>query len=278
MPGVLIDGQPGHCIDASDRGLHYGDGLFETIAVHGGVPALLDDHLRRLAEGGGRLAIPLPEIDGLGRQIRRLASSMTHGAVKLIVTRGSGGRGYRPPQRPCARLVLSAHPFPDYPDAWWRDGVRIRWCGTRLGRNPALAGIKHLNRLEQVLARAEWDDPEIAEGLMRDSDGRVVEGTMTNLYARFGMCLRTPPLEACGVAGVMRARLPALAESHGLRWEVAPLMPSDIERADALLLSNSLIGLWPVARLAARRYDPAAYPRALVDAARALAWGGEVDA
>ncbi len=267
--------EPDTCIDAADRGLHYGDGLFETIAVHKGIPVLLDDHLQRLDEGCRRLAIPLAGRDRLRARLVTHAASLKHGVLKLIVTRGTGGRGYRPPADPHPSRLISHHPFPDYPEVWWRDGVRARWCATRLGRNPALAGLKHLNRLEQVIARAEWSEDDIAEGLMRDSTGQVVEGTLSNLFVLDGQRLRTPPVDACGVAGVMRARLPALAARFGFEVQITPLDPTDLQRADALLLSNSLIGLWPVAELDGRRYAPRAFPRALIAAARALARGGE---
>lgn len=121
-----------------------------------------------------------------------------------------------------------------------------RICLTRLGQNTALAGIKHLNRLEQVLARREWGDPDIREGLLLDAEGNVVEGTMSNLFAIQGSTLVTPDLTRCGVAGIMRTVVLEQAAGLGLGVSVQPLPLAEVEQADELFLTNSLIGVWPV--------------------------------
>jgi 4-amino-4-deoxychorismate lyase len=144
--------------------------------------------------------------------------------------------------------------------------VSVRYCATPISANPVLAGIKHLNRLEQVLARAEWQDPEIAEGLMTDADGRVVEGTMSNLFVVSAEGLSTPPVDRSGVAGVMRGLVLDLAVQLGLPVRVCEIRRSDLQRADVLFLTNSLIGLWPVRQLEHRIYDIAAIPDRLREA------------
>lgn len=248
-----------------DRGFQYGDGLFETIAVFDGRPCLWTAHIARLARGAERLGIPLPDTAQLADEARTLSQGVERGVLKLMLTRGAGGRGYGPPKTPRARRVLSLHPWPDYPAAWARHGVQVRWCDTPLGLNPVLAGLKHCNRLEQVLARAEWGDPAIAEGLMCDTNGQVVEGTMTNLFVLSGGTLHTPSLTSCGVAGIARAEVLAAADQLGIAWEETAVSRADVANADAVLLSNSLIGLWPVAQLAEREWSPDAWPRALID-------------
>mgnify|MGYP000152111250 CR=1 FL=1 len=176
------------------------------------------------------------------------------GALKIIVTRGSGGRGYRPDPAARSRRILHWFPAPAHPPSWSSEGVCTRFCTTTLGRNPRLAGIKHLNRLEQVLARAEWEDPAIAEGLMLDSEGLVIEGTMSNIFVEREGRLLTPRLDRAGVEGVVRALVLEQARAQGIVCEERDLAPQDLLEADALFLSNSLIGIWPVRRLEARRY------------------------
>ncbi len=245
---ILVDGDPRDTIPADDRGLQYGDGLFETLAVFDGVPRRWPRHYARLTQGGERLGIPVPDEAQLLAEIGACAGAEAACVVKLILTRGSGGRGYRAPEASAPRRILSSHPLPDYPESYYREGVAVRLCDTRLGCSPALAGLKHLNRLEQVLARNEWGD-EFQEGLMLDGDGRLIEGVMSNLLlAREGRLL-TPRLDRCGVAGTMLAELKAQAAAEGLELEERELRPDDLQRADELMLSNALIGLWPVRSL-----------------------------
>jgi len=269
---TLIDGAPAATVPVTDRGLHYGDGLFETIAVVDGRPCLWDRHLARLRHGCRRLAIPCPETDLLLDEALSLTGGLARAVLKVIVTRGDGGRGYRPPRPATPRRVLRVSAWPDYPESWGSAGVRVRYCQTRLGHQPLLAGLKHLNRLEQVLARAEWDDPDVAEGLMLDPDGQLIEGTQTNLFAIAGGRLLTPPLDRCGVAGVVRGLVLDLARGLGLPVAEEPLDPARLERADGLFLTSSLAPLWPVRELAGRPFDPAGVPPELAAAVLAAAF------
>ena len=171
----LLNGERRQCVDVADRGFQYGDGVFETIEVADGKPLFLDRHLRRLAKGCGKLLIPPPDLALLAEESLQISASARHAVLKLIVTRGCGGRGYRQPPRILPTRLLSLHPHPDYPEHFQTDGVTLRFCEYRLSINPALAGIKHMNRLEQILARAEWQDDGVQEGLMLDACGNVVE-------------------------------------------------------------------------------------------------------
>ncbi|MBM4218604.1 MAG: aminodeoxychorismate lyase [Gammaproteobacteria bacterium] len=247
---VLVDGLQGGQVDPLDRGLNYGDGLFETIAVLDGRPRFLDWHLERLAGGAGRLGFPALDAALLRREI----AAITFGArciVKLIVTRGSGPRGYRPPRPASTRRIVAAWDWPA-PPASAAAGARVGWCRMRLGRNPALAGVKHLNRLEQVLARAEWDDGVMDEGLMCDEGGSVISATQANLFAKLAGRWVTPRLDQCGVAGVMRRAFCAWQAEQGSPVEERVLARADIESASALLLTNALAGAWPVRELEGR--------------------------
>lgn len=249
-----VNGAPGEQLSVRDRGLAYGDGLFETIAVRGGRIPLLARHLVRLADGCRRLSIPL-DLTLMEAELQAFAAQLGEGVAKLIITRGEGQRGYAPPQ-PCQPLrILQAAPLPQYPDAHAEQGVRLFPCETRLAEQPALAGLKHLNRLEQVLARAEWQDAECAEGLMRDSSGRVIEGVYSNLFLVVAGGLVTADLSRCGVAGVMRAEILQQAQLLGLSIELRDISFDELLGADEVFLCNSLYGIWPVRALQERHWS-----------------------
>ncbi|TLF49712.1 aminodeoxychorismate lyase [Halomonas urmiana] len=224
-----------------DRGVAYGDGLFETVLVRDGRPLLWEQHLARLARGCGVLGIPLPAREALEAPLVEAGEGLS--VLKLILTRGSGGRGYALPIPSDPQLRWRLSPFA--PSAQrWRQGVRVRHCRLRLGIQPMLAGLKHLNRLENVLARAEWTDADTAEGLLCDSEGRLVEATCMNLVWQRDGKLETPRLDRCGVAGTLRSVLLERAPIHEV-----DAFPSALDGVEALWLGNSLQGLWPVARL-----------------------------
>jgi 4-amino-4-deoxychorismate lyase len=245
-----VDGRPAELLSVRDRGLAYGDGLFETIAVRNGEPRLFERHLTRLADGCARLSIPL-ELEQVRAELLAFAAAIGDGVAKLILTRGDGLRGYAPPIPAQPRRILQATPVPAYPAANTLKGVRLYPCNTRLAEQPLLAGLKHLNRLEQVMARAEWSDAACAEGLMRDTQGRVVEGVYSNLFLVSNGLLITPALTRCGVAGVMRAELLACADEQGVPHEVRDVSFDELLAADEVLLCNSQYGIWPVRALGA---------------------------
>ncbi len=263
---VLIDGIEADSLPAWDRGLAYGDGLFETLLIRAGRPCQWSRHLTRLEQGCRRLGIPCPDAQQLASEVRFLVDCDNQ-VLKILVTRGTGGRGYRPLEHPEPRRVLFLYPLPLYPTAWGRAGVIVRWCATPASQNRTLAGLKHLNRLDSVLARAEWDDPEIAEGLMLGADGQVVGGTMTNLFVWTGTTLITPALDRAGIAGTVRALTLELATQLGLDCREADLTPSDLtQRAQGLFLTNALIGVWPVRRLDRHDYEIGRLPWTLLKA------------
>lgn len=235
-------------IGADDRGLNYGDGLFETILVHEAQPVWWREHWQRLARGAAVLRIPLPDEGVVRREAEALVSGQTRAVLKLVLTRGRGGRGYAPPADVVPTCVLSLHAAP----AATPSPVTVRWCETTLAIQPALAGIKHLNRLEQVLARGEWQDPAIAEGLMCDSAGRVVCATAANLFLRIDGTWRTPRIDHAGIAGLARDWL--LANESGI--EVTVLGRETVESAQAVFLCNAVRGILPVGRLGAREWRP----------------------
>lgn len=248
---ILINGRADERVDARDRGLHYGDGIFETLAIVNGRPRFADWHFERLAQGATRLGIPVPDRDSLHAEIA-LACPEPRGVVKIIVTRGVGPRGYRPPAHPEPTRIVAGSPWPERDLARESTGVRLGWCRTRYGRNPALAGIKHLNRLEQVIARAEWDDGSMDEGLMQDESDNVISATQANVFARIHGQWATPALDYCGVAGIMRRAFLGWAAETGDPVVARELPAREISSATHVLLTNSLIGAWPVREFAGR--------------------------
>ena len=246
---VLINGSETRDIDYADRGFQYGDGVFETIAVVNHTPLFLKQHLDRLYLGCTTLSIPFSDSSALQREINSLLQTQATAVLKIQITRGVGGRGYRSSDACLPSRVVGVHPMPDYPEAWVKTGVQLCYCKTQLAINRRLAMIKHMNRLEQILARQEWDCVDIHEGLMRDTEGFVVEGTMTNLFWVKQGQLYTPEIDRCGVAGVMRAVILQLAREYGEVVNIRRCTVDDIEAADELFVTNSVIGLWPVRAL-----------------------------
>ena len=264
-----VDGQPADALSLKDRGLAYGDGLFETIAVHDGFPVLLDRHLVRLARGCRRLAINLDHA-AVVAELLTYAEQLNEGVIKLIVTRGDSLRGYAFDPSAQARRILSGNPPAVYPHAHAEQGIRLFPCTTRLSLQPLLAGLKHLNRLEQVMARAEWQDTEHAEGLMLDQAGRVIEGVFSNLFLVRDGVLITADLSCCGVEGVMRAELLSQAESLGIPIQITDITLEQLQDADEVFVCNSVYGVWPVRAYAALSWPVGPLTRKLQHISRAL--------
>jgi len=242
----LVDGKPADTIPLDDRGLQYGDGLFETLAVQSGKVLFAERHLARLAEGCKRLGFPAVDRQQIRQEFDALAADAPTGVLKLTLTRGSSQRGYAADNDAVVRRILCLSDFPLWPGDPANRGIRARLCCTQLALQPQLAGLKHLNRLEQVLARREWQDEAIREGLLCDTQEHVIEGTMSNLFCVIDGVLRTPRLDHCGVAGVMRSVIIDLAGEADIPVEIGTLSRQDIRQAEELFVCNSLIGLWPI--------------------------------
>ncbi|GAB3248179.1 aminotransferase class IV [Chitinimonas naiadis] len=258
---VLVNGLGLDTVSVTDRGLAYGDGVFRTLKAVDGRLLAWPRHYAKLAADCSVLGLSCPAEAAWLNDIARLGAA--DAVIKLTVTRGPGRRGYAcDPAAPVTRIVQSG-PLPAYGDTLRAQGVAVRLCDSLLGIQPALAGVKHLNRLEQVLARREWDDPALFDGLMFNSRDEVVEGVMSNLFIVEGQRLLTHPLTDCGVAGVMRSLLLEVAEQAGLRQELTSFGRERLLAADAVLLSNSLAGVVPVATLGARRWQDFSLARQL---------------
>jgi len=254
---MSVDFVDADTVPASDRGFMYGDGLFETLRIVGGRVPLWERHCARLRDGCARLRMPLPDLPAMREEVVRLVAGLPDAVARVTVTRGTGERGYAPPSSPAPRVVVSVAPLAL--DAGpYAEGIAVRLCETRLADQPLLAGMKHLNRLEQVMARAEWSDPAIGEGLVADMAGNVICATAANVFAVFGDTLVTPAVDRCGVAGVARAEIAALRPVS-----LSPMNPERLAGADEVFLTSAVRGILPVRAFAARTWRPGPVTRAL---------------
>jgi 4-amino-4-deoxychorismate lyase len=240
----------------------YGDGVFRTLKMRAGKPLWWEDHYRKLKHDCTVLDLLCPEPVQLLGEINALVREWPDCVVKIIVTRGEGTRGYAPPAIASSTRIVTVSPLPDYAQHS-NNGAVLRWCKLRLSRQPALAGIKHLNRLENILARKEWNDSDIAEGLLCDDTGAVIGGTMTNVFTLRDGCLYTPDLSQSGIEGVARLRVLRAAKMHEIETKIQRLAASDVLSADAVFLSNSIVGIWHVAQLDDRQWHPSGWTEQL---------------
>jgi 4-amino-4-deoxychorismate lyase len=266
---VLVDGQPlSPELDwPLDRGMHYGDGLFETMMARGGVIRFVSLHRARLAAGCARLRITMAQ-EPLWEQASALAHQHGNAVLKLLVTRGSmTQRGYGISGGEQGRSLLFAYPAPD--SASQPSDVSVISLQANWGENAALAGIKHCNRLEQVLARMELR-ADVFEGLMGSSSGRLISGTMSNVFLDTEAGLVTPSLQLCGIAGVMRAVVLREAAAMGIAVRVADLPLAALDTCNGMFLTNVRLGVLPVTRLNGRALAVSDVARALANRVAAL--------
>ena len=264
MPNVIINGVQNDQLKCDDRGLLYGDGLFETIALKDNKLLLWQSHMDRLSESCELLKLEEVAASIWLKDIQLLNLPDSNCIIKLLITRGSGGRGYRYSKNSEVCRIVSLHDWPNYPDEYYEKGIKVRFCDTRVSINSSLAGLKHINRLENVMARNEWRQQDIQEGLMQDDDDFVIEGTMTNLFAVRDNTLYTPKLNRSGVKGVLRQHVMNLASACGLNLEIIELTQSELLEMHELFVCNSVIGIWPIRQLADRVFDVGEVTRALM--------------
>ena len=243
---TLINGIPCDTISVDDRGLLYGDGVFRTLLLRKGKIAQWQRHYAKLCHDCSRLNLPCPAELLLYSELTSLIRDKQDGVAKIIITRGKSQRGYAPLPLPATTRILSINPPPVYPEEFAITGVRLHLCQLRLTHQPLLAGVKSLNRLENVLAASEWNDPAIAEGLLLDESGYVIEGVRSNVFMVKQGTLFTPDLSRCGVSGIQRERVIEWAAEQGMPCKSMQFTRDDLLQADEIFLVNSVIGLWPV--------------------------------
>ena len=250
-------GQRAESISLDDRAVQYGDGLFETVAIRDARPRMLDRHMQRLQSGCARLGIEMPTPSILQRDLD-LALAQTklnteHCVAKLIVSAGSGPRGYRRPDNARAEAYIGLFDAKPLERSVYAHGVETLLTQSRIASAPQLAGLKTLNRLDQVVARREWDSDRIFDGVMRDADDNVV--IICSIENFRDKHIVTPALEQCGVAGIMRSLIIDRLAEHDIRCDVTDIGIDEFEAADEVFLCNSQIGAVPVRRCDALRWD-----------------------
>jgi 4-amino-4-deoxychorismate lyase len=244
-------------LDVADRGFMYGDGLFETLRIVDGDLPLWHRHEARMRESTRRLRLEMPGVDALRAELSRLAEGLDDAVARITISAGVGERGYARPGVPASTIAIGVDRLALAADVY-EDGIAVRLCETVLGDQPLLAGMKHLNRLEQVLARSEWNDARWQEGLMTDQRGDVVCATAANVFAVFDGRLVTPPVDRCGVAGVARAEVIAAAGAT-----VERMTAETLADADEVFLTSAVRGILPVRAFASRTWQPGPVTRQL---------------
>jgi 4-amino-4-deoxychorismate lyase len=248
----LVNGEISNQVSTADRGLQFGDGLFENIAVIGGQPRFWQGHMDRLSAGCERLGLPLTPQAVLLRELNTVAAGHPHCVVRIAITRGPSGLAFAPPESASANRIVSSHPLPLQEENLTTLGITARLCSLRLGIQPALGGINHLNRLEQVMARAEWQDPSIHEGILLDREDHIIGGVSSNVFLIYSGRLLTPRLDRCGVRGILRG---AILNAFRPRCEQRRLLLDMLPEAQEIFVCNSIQGILPVTRIDHWEYD-----------------------
>ncbi len=252
----LINGGVNQTISPLDRGFAYGDGVFRTLKMVNGQPQHWPQHYQKLVADCAAISIVCPSAELLMSDLIQLFKPNELAVAKIIITRGEGERGYAPPAVTMPVRVVIKSAMSQYAEASYTNGVELYLCETRLNVQPKLAGIKHLNRLENVLARMEWKNDAIFDGLMLDSDGNAIECTMSNIFARFGDTLITPNLNQCGVAGITRQQIISHAVPLNIQIEITSLPLALLIEADEVIICNSLYGAFQVNKIDVNTWKP----------------------
>lgn len=255
MQSIIINGIPAEHLPILDRGFQYGDGLFETIACERGALQFWDEHIIRMKNGAKALNITFP---GEGKYLQDIKDILKTGldekcVIKLMLTRGQGDRGYQQPRSPKPTRAVIVNHWPAYPSEISNQGIKVYLCKHPVSINPSLAGIKHLNRLDNILARSEWNN-EYHEGFMFDTNGNLIEGTMSNVFCIKNNTLLTPNLDRGGVNGIVREQVLLIARDKNLAHQAGNITANDLYAMDEIFITNSIIGLWPVNRVAETSY------------------------
>lgn len=250
----LINGSFDQAISVFDRGFSYGDGVFRTMKIRNGLPVSWPFHYQKLVADCAVIGIVCPSAELLMSDLQKLfekelfSEDLTQ-VAKIIITRGEGERGYAPPVITVPTRVVIKSVLPKYAESNYNKGVQLHVCDIKLAAQPKLAGIKHLNRLENVIARMEWREESIFDGLLLDQSGNVIECTMSNIFVRFGSELLTPDLSLCGVSGITRQRILGLGRILGLNVGIKSLTLAQILQADEVIICNSLFGAFQVTQI-----------------------------
>lgn len=251
---ILVDGQRRADIAVADRGLQYGDGCFTTIAYRGGILEFFDLHIKRLQLACERLAIPYTAWPELAEQVAQsINESSQDCVVKVLLSRGQGGRGYSPVGCQQPSTVISHHPMPAHYSELQQLGLVLTVSPIQLAKQPLLAGIKHLNRLEQVLIKHTLADSEYQDALVCDTDNNIVETAIANVFWKKGNIWFTPDLKQCGVEGVARQAIMAVMAKHKIQVQQIQQPLASFTDVEDMFICNSLMKLVPISKIVAER-------------------------
>lgn len=260
MPDLAIN----EVLDWQERGLHYGDGLFETLLKLNGEIPLWQDHFQRLKKGCERLRIPLADENWLLRKVSRETRDQNSTVIKIIVTRGCGGRGLRLPAENQSSIFVLKYAYTALADEDL--ALEASMCRTRLPVNRNLAGLKHLNRLDYVLAAIELENlGNKDEGILCDTDGFLVEGVISNLFFYHDEVMYTPTLEFAGVEGIMRERVIDYLRLHDIPVQVGRYSPEQLLQAGECFMCNAVNGIRPIKAIDRQNYVTGPISRMLVN-------------
>ncbi len=251
MLDCLVEGEISTLLETSNRGLNYGDGLFETLVVHKNRPRRWQAHMDRMGAACERLGLSMPPQAVLLREVQTVSAGHPDVVVKIVLTRSGQGRGYMPPEEGACTRIISAHPFPDGIADLTRNGIDARICNLRLAIQPMLGGIKHLNRLEQVLASAELRKTGASEGILLDREDHVICAIAANIFLIKEGRLLTPRLDRCGVRGVVRSQILA---GFSYRCEQRRILVDQLQEADEVFICNSVRGIVPITAIDERKF------------------------
>jgi 4-amino-4-deoxychorismate lyase len=252
-PAALFNGAALQSDWALNRGLHYGDGVFRTLLRYDHRWVDWPTQMSKLRKDAARISLSAPDSALLLEEAELLCWAQASATLKILLWRAGRGRGYRSESDAAERLLLR-YDAPQFPPNYWTQGIRAFLSLVTMSAQPRLAGIKHLNRLEQVLASRDWPD-DVQEAILLSAAGKLVCGTRSNLFWLARGQLFTPDLSECGVSGVMRGRIVQLAQSMEIEIKTGSYAPQDLLDADEAFVTNSLIGLWPLRQFETRNWN-----------------------
>ncbi|WDE07629.1 aminodeoxychorismate lyase [Thalassomonas viridans] len=246
-----VNGQQTDVLSVNDRGFAYGDGIFTTGKISNGRLELCPRHIARLQLGCSKLQISPPDWLMLNDDIGRISARYPLAVLKIIITAGQGGRGYSRVGTGESCVIIQVHDYPEHYQAWSREGIMLGICGQKLGLNPMLSGIKHLNRLEQVFIRQELDRRSEDDLLVLNIRNEIVETSCSNVFWQADGAWFTPVLDDSGVEGLARASILASRKDVDCVRATLP----DLENLDAMFICNAVMGAVPVRAFDGRDLD-----------------------
>ena len=251
-----VNGKLTNKINIKDRSVQYGDGVFETIAVKAQLLEFWKEHYQRLNRGCKVLRIKCPSELFLKREINNFIKKIKKKKfiLKIIISRGEGGRGYQPPEKSKPTRIIGVYSWPNYPKINYKKGVKLGVCKMRISSQPYLSKIKHLNRLEQIIARSEWKKKNISESIMLDFNDNIIEGTMSNIFGVKKNVYYTPSTTLSGIEGIMRNKILQFLKKTKKKYKIKKINLKELLNFDEVFICNSVFGIWAVRQIEKKKF------------------------